>query len=135
MTIDKDLIDRLRTRGEEMFTQVSAELMQNPRFVQAMQGALKGKERVEDLVAQALKKANIPTRTEFKRATRRIDALEDELADLKSTVAAQPAARPRTSRKAGGPRAKASKKAGGSPKKAPKKVSRKASKKVSKKAG
>ena len=135
MTIDKDLIDRLRTRGEEMFTQVSAELMQNPRFVQAMEGALKGKERVEGLVSQALKKANIPTRTEFKRATRRIDALEDELADLKATVAAQPAVRPRTSRKAGGPRAKASKKAGGPPKKAPKKVSRKVPKRVSKKAG
>lgn len=125
MTIDKDLIDRLRTRGEEMFTQVSAELMQNPRFVQAMQGALKGKERVDDLVSQALKKANIPTRTEFKRATRRIEALEDELADLKKKVMAKPGARPRTTRKAGGAGTRAAKKTGGTAKKTSKKASKK----------
>ena len=124
MTIDKDLIDRLRTRGEEMFTQVSAELMQNPRFVQAMQGALKGKERVEDVVSQTLKKANIPTRTEFKRATRRIEALEDELADLQKKVAAKPA-RARAVRKTSSSRGKATKSGGASARKASKKASKK----------
>ena len=102
MTIDKDLIDRLKSRGEEMLTQVSAELMQNPRFVQAMQGAMKGKERVDDVVRQALRKANIPTRTEFKRAVARIESLEEELADLKQKAAAKPAAPkpvPKTTRK------------------------------------
>ncbi len=84
MTIDKNLLDRLRTRGEEVFTQVSAELMSNPRFMKAMEGALRGKEKLEDGVAQAIKTMNIPTRTEFKKALRRIDALEEELADLKA---------------------------------------------------
>ena len=116
MTIDKDLIDRLKTRGEEMFTQVSAELMQNPRFMKAMEGALKGKERVDELVRQALKKANIPTRTEFKRAVARIESLEEQVADLKKQAAAKPAAPPRarktTSRK------KAAKKASRATKKA-----------------
>ena len=93
MTIDKDLIDRLKSRGEEMFTQVSAELMQNPRFMKAMEGAMKGKERVDDLVRQALKKANIPTRTEFKKAVARIESLEDELAALRKKVDA--ASRPK----------------------------------------
>ena len=128
MTIDKDLIDRLRTRGEEMFTQVSAELMQNPRFVQAMQGALKGKERVEDVVSQTLKKANIPSRTEFKRATRRIEALEDELADLQKKVAAKPArarAARKTARKTSSSRGKATKSGGASARKASKKASKK----------
>ena len=97
MTIDKDLIDRLKTRGEEMFTQVSAELMQNPRFMKAMEGAMKGKERVDDVVRQALKKANIPSRTEFKKAVRRIDELEEELASLKKKV--QAASRPRKAAK------------------------------------
>jgi polyhydroxyalkanoate synthesis regulator phasin len=98
MTIDKDLIDRLKSRGEEVLTQVSAELMQNPRFVQAMQGAMKGKERVDDVVRQALKKANIPTRTEFKRAVARIESLEEELAELKKNAAAKPAP-PKATRK------------------------------------
>jgi polyhydroxyalkanoate synthesis regulator phasin len=98
MTIDKDLIDRLRSRGEEMLTQVSAELMQNPRFMKAMEGAMKGKERVDDVVRQALKKANIPSRSEFKRAVARIESLEEELADLKTKAAATPAP-PKAARK------------------------------------
>ena len=88
MTIDKDLIDRLRARGEEVFTQVSAELMSNPRFMKAMEGALKGKERVDSATAQAIKSMNIPTRTEFKRALRRIEGLEGEVADLKARLKA-----------------------------------------------
>jgi len=43
MTIDRGLLDRLRSRGEEVLTQVSAELMSNPRFLKAMEGAMRGK--------------------------------------------------------------------------------------------
>jgi polyhydroxyalkanoate synthesis regulator phasin len=106
MTIDRDLIDRLRARGEEMFTQVSAELMQNPNFVKAMQGALKGKERVEDAVRQALKKADIPSRTEHKRAVSRIEALEAEVAELRKKVAAKASPAPRAAKKASKTRAR-----------------------------
>jgi hypothetical protein len=88
MTIDKDLIDRLRARGEEVFTQVSAELMSNPRFMKAMEGAMRGKAAAEEAAAKAIKSMNIPTRTEYKRALRRIDALEEELAALKAKVKA-----------------------------------------------
>jgi polyhydroxyalkanoate synthesis regulator phasin len=117
MPIDKDLIDRLRARGEEVFTQVSAELMQNPRFVKAMEGATKGKERVEGIVRQVLKKTEIPTRTEFRRALARIDELEDELASLKKKVASPSKARTTrgkktTRKKASSPRNAARKKTG-----------------------
>jgi hypothetical protein len=47
MTIDRGLLDRIRTRGEEVLTQVSAELMSNPRFAKAMKEAMRGKKRVE----------------------------------------------------------------------------------------
>ncbi len=104
MTIDKDLIDRLRTRGEEMFTQVSAELMSNPRFMKAMEGAMRGKEAAEDAAARAIKSMNIPTRTEFKKALRRIDALEDELAELEAK--SKRAARAGTTKKKASPRRK-----------------------------
>lgn len=83
MTIDKGLLERLRSRGEEVFTQISAELMSNPRFVKGMERALRGKQKMEEAAARAITTMNIPTRTEFKRAIRRIDALEEELAALK----------------------------------------------------
>lgn len=76
---DESLIGRLKARGEEVFTQVSAQLMQNPQFVRAMQGAVKGKEKLDEAVGRALKQMNIPTRSEFKKAVARIEALEGEL--------------------------------------------------------
>jgi len=84
MTMEHGLLDRLRSRGEEVLTQVSAELMSNPRFLKAMEGAMRGKERLEDAVGQALKQMNVPTRTELKRALSRIETLEREVAALKA---------------------------------------------------
>jgi polyhydroxyalkanoate synthesis regulator phasin len=91
MTIEHGLLDRLRSRGEEVLTQVSAELMSNPRFLKAMEGAMRGKERLEDAVGQALKQMNVPTRTELKRALSRIETLEREVAALKTKAKARPA--------------------------------------------
>jgi polyhydroxyalkanoate synthesis regulator phasin len=94
------VFDFLRARGEEFLTQVSNELMSNPRFIQAMQAAVRGKEWIDDAVARALRTMNVPTRTEFKRAVARIDALERELAETKRQAAARPrAARKKTSKR------------------------------------
>ena len=81
---DENVFDRWRARGEAVFNQVSEELMKNPNFVKAMQAAMKGKERVDVAVGQALKAMNVPTRSEFRRAVARIEALERELAALKA---------------------------------------------------
>ena len=97
MTTQRGVFDFLRARGEEFLTQVSNELMSNPRFIQAMQAAVRGKEWIDDAVARALRTMNVPTRTEFKRAVARLDALERELAETKRQAAA--AARPRAPRK------------------------------------
>ena len=94
MTTQRGVFDFLRARGEEFLTQVSNELMSNPRFIQAMQAAVRGKEWIDDAVARALRTMNVPTRTEFKRAVARIDALERELAETKRAAAA---AAPRSS--------------------------------------
>jgi polyhydroxyalkanoate synthesis regulator phasin len=83
MTVDRNLLERLKDRGEEVLTQVSGELMSNPRFMKAMEGALRGKEKLEDAASRAIRTMNIPTRTEFKKALSRIDALEREVAALK----------------------------------------------------
>lgn len=88
MTSQRGVFDFLRARGEEFLTQISNELMSNPRFIKAMQAAIRGKEWIDQAVAQALRTMNVPTRSEFKRAVARIDALERELAETKRQAAA-----------------------------------------------
>jgi len=92
VTAQRGVFDFLRARGEEFLTQVSNELMSNPRFIRAMQAAVRGKESIDQAVAQALRTMNVPTRSEFKRAVARIDALERELAETKRAAAARPRA-------------------------------------------
>jgi hypothetical protein len=80
---DRSLLDRIRARGEEAFGQVSSQLMSNPAFVKALETAFRGKEKLDGAVGRALKQMNIPTRSEFKKALSRIEALEREVAELK----------------------------------------------------
>jgi polyhydroxyalkanoate synthesis regulator phasin len=104
MSDDTGFLNRLRSRGQEYLTQVSAELSQNPRFMQAVAGAMRGKEKLEEAVGRVLRQMNVPTRGELKRAIARIDALEKEIASLKrarSKAAPGRAKTRRSSRKAG----------------------------------
>ena len=89
MTVDRGLLDRIRSRGEEVLTQLSAELMSNPRLMKALEGAMRGRERLEQAVAVALQQMNVPTRSELKRASGRIEALERQVADLRKQVRAR----------------------------------------------
>jgi len=84
--VARSVFDVLKERGEEVMNQISGELMQNPAFIKAMQGAIKGKEKIEEAATQALRGMNIPTRTEFKKALSKIEALERELAVQKAAV-------------------------------------------------
>lgn len=87
MSDERDnVFSRLKSRSEEVLTQLSAELMSNPQFARAVQQALKGKQFVDEAAARALKQANIPTRTEFKRAQARIGELEQELLGLRERL-------------------------------------------------
>ena len=79
----RGVFDFLRTKGTEVMAQVSDELMKNPSFIRALETAYRGKERLNGAVGHALKTMNVPTRSEFKRALARIEALERELADRK----------------------------------------------------
>ena len=78
----KDVFSLLK-KGGAAIADVSQGLMKNPAFVAAVATAYRGKQKVNDAVGQALKTMNVPTRTEFKRAVARIEALERELADRK----------------------------------------------------
>jgi hypothetical protein len=120
-TKDKTIFDELRMRGEEFFARMSGELMSNPNFTRAMQAAWWGKEKLDQAVAQALRGMRIPTREEFQKVVRRLEALETEVDRLKlarrgggrpagrgtgaaaASAARTPASRrPRTSRSGGG---------------------------------
>ena len=99
-----NVFDKLKAKGEEVFTQVSAELMQNPRFVKAMQGAMqgaaRGRETLDRGVSKALKSMNVPTRADVKKMLSRIESLESELSALKAKARKKAKARP--GRKAAG---------------------------------
>jgi hypothetical protein len=99
---DKSLFDRLKARGEEVFSQVTGELMQNERFMKAMQSAFEGKQKVDQAVGRVLKTMNVPTRSELKRAVARIEQLEEELEAVKTRLEPKPAgkARPRAAKPA-----------------------------------
>lgn len=90
MSDARSVFDRLKTRGEEVLVQVSGELMKNPQFVKAMQAAMRGKERLDQAASRALKTMNVPTRSEFKRALGRIEALEEEIRSLRARKPARP---------------------------------------------
>jgi len=81
---DDNVFERLKARGEQVFAQVSGELMKNPQFVKAVQAAYQGKEKLDAAAQRTLKTMNIPTREEFKKALRRIESLEAELTSLKA---------------------------------------------------
>ena len=83
-----------------MLAQVSAELMESPHFAKAVEGAVRGKQRLDEAVGRVLKNMNIPTRTEFKRALGRIEALERELAARKPAPGASRPRRPAARRAA-----------------------------------
>jgi polyhydroxyalkanoate synthesis regulator phasin len=97
----KSIFDEWKARGEEVLSKISSELMSNEHFLKAMQGAMKGKEKIDQAASRALKQMNIPTRTEFKKAMSRIESLEAEISDLKHKAkAAKRAPKRRTARKA-----------------------------------
>ena len=106
----RSVFDFLRTKGSAVISQVSDELMKNPAFVRALETAYQGKARLNGAVGQALKTMNVPTRSEFKRAVARIEALERELAERKREPEApappaakrRPAARRKKAPPAGG---------------------------------
>ena len=95
MTRSRSVFERLKERGEEVLNQISNEVVSSPYFAKAMEGAMRGKQKLDQAVGQALKQMNIPTRSEFKRAVGRIEQLERELAEVKASAAPPKARAPR----------------------------------------
>lgn len=76
----RGMFDLLRTTSSQVMSQGS-ELLKSPAFLRAVETVIRGKEMVNGAVEQTMKRMDVPTRTELKRAVARIEALERGLAD------------------------------------------------------
>jgi polyhydroxyalkanoate synthesis regulator phasin len=83
----EDLFRSLRSKGEEMVTDVSNRILANPAFVEVLKKGMVVGEAVEKQVGSALKKMNVATRKDLSKMEGRIAELESELAALKSAGA------------------------------------------------
>ena len=86
----EDLFRALRSKGEELVTEVSNRILANPAFVEILKQGMVVGEVVEKQVGVALKKMNVATRKDLSKMEARIAELESELADLKSAGAKRP---------------------------------------------
>jgi len=80
------LFDQIRARGEAFLTDVSNNLMANPRFVEMLKKGMEAKEAIDQQVTEALKKMNVANRREVKSLEHRVTTLEAELHDLKEKI-------------------------------------------------
>lgn len=84
------LLQQLKARGEEFFTEVSNNLMANEAFIEVLKKGIAAKEAVDKQVTETMKRMNVATRKETSRLEQRIAALEADLAELKAKAAARP---------------------------------------------
>ena len=82
------LFSQLRSRGEEVLTEVSNNLMANPAFIEVLKKGVAAKEEIDKRVAEALKTMNLATRKDVSRLEHRVVALEAELSELKAKKSA-----------------------------------------------
>lgn len=86
------VLDDVLKRGEKIFQDVSGKLLEKPAVAKAFEAALVGKMKVDEGFAQALKKMNVQTRSEFRGLKLRVESLEQQVFALREAVAAAQAA-------------------------------------------
>jgi polyhydroxyalkanoate synthesis regulator phasin len=82
----EDLFRSLRSKGEELVTEVSNKILANPAFVEVLKQGMVVGEAAEKQIGAVLKKMNVATRRDLSKMEARIAALESELAELKSAA-------------------------------------------------
>ncbi len=95
-------------KGEAIFQNVSARLLEKPAVAKAFEAALVGKSKVDEGVAMALKRMNVQTRGEFRGLKARVEALEAQVGELRQILDAlqAAAAKPAAARPSGRARPK-----------------------------
>jgi len=88
----QQVLGNVLKKGEEIFQNVSGKLLERPAVAKAFEAAMVGKSKVDEGVAQALKRMNVQTRSEFRGLKHRVEALETQVAELREKVDAMKAA-------------------------------------------
>ncbi len=94
-------------KGEEIFQSVSGKLLERPAVAKAFEAAMVGKSKVDEGFATALKRMNVQTRSEFRGLKHRVEALEQQVAELREALEASKP-KPTEASKAATPRARKS---------------------------
>ncbi len=102
----KKVFDDVLKKSEEIFQNVSGKLLEKPAVAKAFEAAMVGKMKLDENFAQALKKMNVQTRSEFRGLKNRVERLEGEIAALHEALAAARAELAKPSPKAARPRAR-----------------------------
>ena len=79
---EKGVFDKLKGKGEEVFTQISNEVISNPLFIKAFEKALKAKKRLDRTATTAMGAMNLPTTKDIHHINKRLDAIESKLDEL-----------------------------------------------------
>ena len=90
------MLDTVMKKGEEIFQNVSGQLLEKPAVAKAFEAAMVGKSKAEEGFATALKKMNVQSRSEFRGLRARVDRLEGQVLEMREALEAlkaKPAAR------------------------------------------
>ena len=84
----QEVLGNVLKKGEEIFHNVSGKLLERPVVAKAFEAAMVGKSKVDAGVAQALKRMNVQTRSEFRGLKARVENLESQVSALHEALSA-----------------------------------------------
>ncbi len=89
----ESLFDQIRARGEGFLTEVSNNLMSNPRFLEMLKKGVAAKDEIDKRVADGLRAMNVVTRKDVQKLEARLADLEREVEALRAKPARKSASR------------------------------------------
>lgn len=90
MAEKESLFQRLKQKGEKKFSEITNEILSNPRFASALgkaiQLAMQTKGKMDKNVQAILGSMNVPTRDDYDRLAERINALSKSVGEIELRV-------------------------------------------------
>lgn len=90
MAEKESFLKKLKQKGEKKFTEITNEILSNPRFASALgkaiQLAMQTKGKVDKNIQAILGAMNVPTRDDYDRLVERINALSKSVGELELRV-------------------------------------------------
>lgn len=83
---DKSVFDKIKGKGEEVVSQISSELVSNPLFMKAVEGAMDAKKKLDKTATTAMSAMNFPTTKDIHKLNKRLDAIESKMDEILEAV-------------------------------------------------